>query len=125
MSIDYDPFSEQVIQDPYPFYAQLREESPCHHLEKWDAYALSRFEGVWEACQSPVVSSASGTTTAHLLTQVLPVLPMLNLMDPPQHTDLRTQVRRYLQPANVRRIEPEIRAAVERYLSEKLALNIR
>ena len=47
--LDYDPFSEQVIQDPYSIYARLREEAPCYHLEKWDAWALSRFDDIWTA----------------------------------------------------------------------------
>ena len=38
--IDYDPFSEEVIEDPHAIYARLREEAPCYHLEKWDAWAL-------------------------------------------------------------------------------------
>ena len=27
--IDYDPFSPEVLDDPYPVYERLREESRC------------------------------------------------------------------------------------------------
>ena len=27
--VEYDPFLPQVIEDPHPVYARLREEDPC------------------------------------------------------------------------------------------------
>ena len=45
--IDYDPFSDEALADPYPIYRALRDESPVHFLEKYDCWALSRFEDIW------------------------------------------------------------------------------
>ena len=42
----YDPFSHEVMQDPWPFYAQLRADAPVFYLEKYDAWFLSRFEDI-------------------------------------------------------------------------------
>ncbi len=112
--IDYDPFSEEVIRDPYPIYARLREEAPCYHLKKWDCYALSRFEDIWNASMDAEnYSAAQGTTASHLLTKVQPVTPMINLMDPPRHTVLRSRISRFFTPGAVRRLEPKIREIVE------------
>jgi cytochrome P450 len=61
---DYDPYSEEVIRDPYPIYARLREEAPCYHLPKWDAYALSRFEDVWSASMDADAYTTTQGTTA-------------------------------------------------------------
>jgi cytochrome P450 len=58
-------------------------------------------------------STAKGTTAAHLLTKVQPVTPMLNLMDPPEHTELRSQIRRFFLPGVVGRLEGRVRAIVE------------
>jgi hypothetical protein len=114
MSVDYDPFSEQVMRDPYPVYARLRAEAPCYHVAKWDCWALSRFEDVWQASMdAESYSTAKGTTAAHLLTKVQPVTPMLNLMDPPRHTQLRSRIRNFFMPARVNALEPRIRAFVE------------
>ena len=67
----YDPFAEEVIQDPHPIYKRLREEAPCYHVEKWDCYALSRFEDIWNASMdADNYSVAKGTTASHLLTRV-------------------------------------------------------
>ncbi len=54
-------------------------------------------------------STAQGTTAAHLLTKVQPVTPMLNLMDPPQHSKLRSQIRQFFMPGRVASLEPKIR----------------
>ncbi len=111
--VQYDPFSEEVMQDPHPIYRRLREEAPCYHVEKWDCWALSRFEDIWKASMdAKSYSTAQGTTAAHLLTKVQPVTPMLNLMDPPQHTRLRSQIRQYFTPGRVASLEPRIRGFV-------------
>ncbi|HTY19111.1 MAG TPA: cytochrome P450 [Myxococcota bacterium] len=112
--IEYDPFSEVVMRDPHPIYARLREEAPCYHLEKWDAFALSRFEDIWQASMDAESYTATlGTTSSQLLTRVQPPSPMINLMDPPQHTQLRSRIARFFTPGTVRRLEPQIRRFVE------------
>ena len=112
--IAYDPFSEDVIQDPYPTYARLREEAPCYHVAKWDCWALSRFEDIWNASMdAESYTTTLGTTAAHLLTKVQPVTPMINLMDPPQHTLLRSRIARFFTPGVVAKLEPQIRGFVD------------
>jgi cytochrome P450 len=112
--IDYDPYSEDVIRDPHSIYARLREESPCHPLAKWDAYALSRFEDIWQASMDAEhYTTTLGTTASHLLTKVQPVTPMINLMDPPQHTQLRSRIARFFTPGTVRKLEPQIARFVD------------
>ena len=112
--LEYDPFSEEVMRDPHPTYARLREEAPCYHLEKWDCWALSRFEDIWTASMDAEnYSTELGTTAAHLLTKVQPVTPMINLMDPPRHTKLRSQISRFFTPGRVRSHEAAIRKIVD------------
>ncbi len=115
MAVEYDPFSDDVIHgDNHGIYKRLRDESPVHYIEKFDAFALSRFDDVWWACEGDFVSNANGATNAHLLTRVQPVLPLLNNMDPPEHTKLRGGLRKHFMPARVRALEPWIQALVER-----------
>jgi len=109
--VEYNPFSEAVQRgDALAIYARLREEAPCYHIEPYDAWALSRFQDIWDASQDTEHYTATkGTTSSHVLTRVQPVTPMLNLMDPPQHTQLRTQLRKFFMPARARALEPWIR----------------
>ena len=50
--IDYDPFSDSVMRDPWPHYAQLRRDAPVFYHERYDTWFLSRFEDIapraWE-----------------------------------------------------------------------------
>jgi len=42
----YDPFSQQVMNDPLPFYARLRRQAPALYLEKYDTWVFSRFQDI-------------------------------------------------------------------------------
>jgi cytochrome P450 len=108
--LKYNPFSEDVMRDPLPVYKQLRDEAPAYYIEEYDAWALSRFEDVWQASlNTENFTTTKGTTPAQLLTKVQPVTPMLNLMDPPEHTRLRTLVRDHFAPRSLRELEGLIR----------------
>lgn len=47
----YDPFDPAVMADPHPFYRVLRDEYPVYYVQKWDTYALSRFEDIWKVLE--------------------------------------------------------------------------
>ena len=108
--VQYNPFSQEIMRDPHPTYRALREEAPIYHIAEYDAWAISRFEDIWNlSSDSEHLSCEQGTTSSHLLTKVQPVTPMLNLMDPPRHTALRAQMRGYFSPRSIRGLEPMIR----------------
>jgi cytochrome P450 len=115
--VRYDPFDSEIIHgDPHPIYRRLRDEAPVYYVERYDCWALSRFEDVWNAGDDPNVSSARGSTAGHLLTRVQPLLRMLNTMDPPDHTRLRALLRPLFSPGRMRGLEPEFR----RFVRERL-----
>jgi cytochrome P450 len=108
--VKYSPFLPEVMRDPHPIYRQLRREAPVYHLEEYDAWVLSKFEDIWTASMdNRHYSAAKGTTASHLLTKVQPVTPMINMMDPPQHTQLRSALRNHFTPAVVKELEPVVR----------------
>jgi cytochrome P450 len=105
--IDYDPFADWVRENPQPVYKRLRDEDPVHRLEKYDAWALSRFQDVWDASSDrDSFSTTGGTTPAQVLTHDQPVTPMLNVMDPPDHTKLRSVIRKCFLPGHLRSVAP-------------------
>ena len=61
-AVYYDPFDFDIDSDPYPVWRRLRDETPLYYNEKYDFYAVSRFDDVerglinWET-----YSSARGT----------------------------------------------------------------
>ena len=115
--VDYDPFSDQIMDDPNPVYAELREEAPAYYVEKYDAWALSRFEDIWKASSEPEnYSAAQGTTPDMLLTRQQAILPMLNVMDPPEHTRLRSVIRGCFMPRFVNALIPTAEKIAENAL---------
>ena len=112
--VEYSPFSEEIIYgDPHPIYKALRDEAPLYYIEEYDAWALSRFQDVWNACEDLNFSSVRGSTTGHILTKALPMLRMLNIMEPPDHTTVRSTVRTFFGPGRMRKLLPEFRQYVE------------
>ena len=59
----YDPFDPAVIDDPYPYYARLREESPVARVERLDLWVLSRHADVLGALRDPAIQPTTGTET--------------------------------------------------------------
>jgi len=119
--LDYDPFAPAVMDDPQPVYRRLRDEAPAYFLPKYDAWALSRFADVWECSAHPAFSAAKGTTPSQVLTKVQPVTPMLNLMDPPEHTQLRNRLRAVFMPKPVATLEAPAREIARACLDAALA----
>ncbi|MBW2424980.1 MAG: cytochrome P450 [Deltaproteobacteria bacterium] len=120
MTLEYDPFAEEIRLDPQPIYKRLRDEAPVYFMKQYDAWAISRFQDIWDVCSSDALSAARGTTPAHLLTKDQPVAPMINVMDAPNHTKLRSVIRTCFLPRHVRGVEP-IAAKLANELLDKVA----
>jgi len=119
--VAYNPFSEEVMADPFPIYRRLRDEAPVYRLANYPCWALSRFEDVWNASlDAQSFSVAGGTTPSQLLTKAQAVSPMLNSLDPPAHTAIRSRIRPFFAPARIRELEPTIRKLFSDALDEMM-----
>ncbi|HVM63905.1 MAG TPA: cytochrome P450, partial [Acidimicrobiales bacterium] len=45
----YDPYDLEIDNDPYPVWKRLRDEAPLYYNERYDFWALSRFDDVEKA----------------------------------------------------------------------------
>ena len=109
--IEFDPLSHELHEDPYPVYAQLRDEYPVLYNPRTQFWAISRYDDVHEGLhQSRVYSSERiglpPGATGHGERRV----PMMILMDPPAHDELRSLVNRSFTPRRISALEPRIRA---------------
>jgi hypothetical protein len=117
--VDYDPFAEWVRKDPYPVYRRLRNEAPAYYMPNYDAWALSRFQDIWNASNDPEsYSTARGVSPAQVLTKEQPVTPMLNTLDPPAHTRLRSVIRHCFLPKHLRQLAPVARKLFDDLLDQ-------
>jgi cytochrome P450 len=103
VQIQYDPFDVAIIDDPYPAYRLLRDEDPVHHAAESDTWVLSRHDDVQTALlDHDSYSSVDGVfPTPPGSDFVQSLLPMMVLMDPPRHNQLRALVSRAFTPRRI------------------------
>src|SRR6266851_694912 len=107
----YSPFARDVQEDPYPFYAWLRQEHPVYYNERFDVWALSCYADVVQAARNhEVFSSAQGVGPDKRYG-----LSMIT-NDPPIHTRLRRLVNRAFTPHLIARFEARIQAIIDALL---------
>jgi cytochrome P450 len=107
--IYWDPFDVEIDAEPYPIWRRLRDEAPLYRNERFDFWALSRFEDVEAAHRDPrTFSSAHGTVLEIMSPEPLGTGLMI-FLDPPEHTRLRALVSRAFTPRRIGSLEDRIR----------------
>jgi hypothetical protein len=108
--VDFNPYSPAFRQDPYPVYRRLRDEYPVYHNEELGFFALSRYDDIVAALQDVETFSSANALGIGAPREVLDQIPMMMLLDPPRHGQLRALVNRAFTPRRVAGLEPRIRA---------------
>jgi cytochrome P450 len=116
----YDPFSVEVMTDPYPVYRELRSRQRVVPLPQYDAFALTRFDDVWRVLtdrdrfsifEGPVFHR--GALMHHHDgppdTTVGRPVPTFSMLDPPVHTQLRQAMLGPFRPRAVTPMEDTVR----------------
>lgn len=101
-----DPFSHDVLEDPLPMHATLRDAGPVVHLPKYDVYAMARYAEVhaaltdWQGFQS-----AAGVGLSNFRAEKPWRPPSLLLeADPPHHDAPRVVLSKILGPRALRKL---------------------
>ena len=113
----YDPYDFEIDADPYPVWQQLRDDAPCYHNDRYDFYALSRFEDV-EACSIDWRTYVSSRGTVLELIKSGSEMPPGTIIfeDPPEHDLHRGLLSRVFTPRKIAAIEPKVRQFCARAL---------
>lgn len=108
--LDIDFYSDEVIKDPYPVYAKMRDLGPVVYLPKHDLYALPRYDEVSEVLRQPLrFVSSRGVSPIQKVNDIL-VGSTLN-SDPPEHDRTRAVTSEPLLPGALKEIEPMLEKA--------------
>ena len=109
-AVYYDPYDFEIDADPYPVWRRLRDEAPLYYNEKYDFFALSRFDDVepglldWETFQS------GRGSILELIRADFEIPPGIILFeDPPIHDVHRGLLSRVFTPKKMLAIEPLVR----------------
>ena len=107
VEVYYDPYDFAIDDDPYPTWKRLRDEAPLYYNEKYNFYALSRYEDVarelhnWETYRS-----GHGTTMDIILSGIELPPGIVLFEDPPIHDLHRKLLSRVFTPRRMEAIEP-------------------
>jgi 4-methoxybenzoate monooxygenase (O-demethylating) len=120
---DVDPFSYEVLEDPLPFQADLREAGPVVYLEKYDVYAMGRYAEVHAALTDwQTFQSAAGVGLSNFRYEKPWRPPSLLLeADPPHHDAPRAILTKILGARELRRLADSWAADAEELVDDLLA----
>jgi cytochrome P450 len=115
--LEYDPFSDEFKADPFPVYDWMREEAPVFYSEKWNWWALSRYEDVRAAAiDAQTFQSFEGIDIDDTAKdQAGPgFLPDL---DNPRHDQVRRLVQPFFLPRRIAEREDAVRDVVREHIA--------
>jgi cytochrome P450 len=115
--IYYDPYDFEIDTDPHPLWRRMRDEAPLYRNDRYEFWALSRYDDVaagladWRS-----YSSARGTVLDFIRNGV--EFPPGNILfeDPPLHDAHRALLARLFTPRRIAELEPQVRAFCARSL---------
>ena len=116
--VQFDPFSYDFHEDPYPTYAALRADAPVYRHPEFGFLALSRHADVvagFKDHERLVNSGGISLEMGDFGTDMSATLSFLG-MDPPRHTRMRGLVSRGFTPRRVAELEPRVRAIATRHI---------
>ena len=109
-AVYYDPYRVDIVADPYPTYARLREEAPLYYNESYDFWALSRHDDVERALLDwQTFSSSRGDILELIQSEFEMPKGVMMMEDPPVHTMLRGLMSRVFTPRRMAGLEEQIR----------------
>lgn len=111
----WDPYDDELRRNPYEAWRRLRDEAPVYYNERYDFWALSRFDDVLAASVDHATFSSAYGITMDAIGKP-PEFPIMIMMDPPQHDVLRKVVSPLFTPRAIRRLEDRIRELCAMYL---------
>lgn len=120
------PFDESYLAAPYPFFNELREETPVAYAPNLDLYLVTRFDDIAAVLKNREVFSAANATIPFseiapaaraILDSGFPRQATFTNADAPRHTTMRSAASKCLTRARWKSAE----SAITRYLDERLA----
>lgn len=116
---DVDLFADDVVLDPYPVFAGLREQGPVVHLPRNDVYALTRYDVVRDALADWESFSSASIAFNPMANEALTGTSLAS--DPPVHTQLRATLTENLSPRALRGLKGQIAEKADALVADLVA----
>jgi cytochrome P450 len=121
--IYYDPYDYELDANPHPMWKRMRDELPLYYNEKFDFFAVSRYQDVREMSVNWQTYSSAYGSVLELIDAGPEVLELARNMlfeDPPIHDLHRSVLARAFTPRRINDLEPHIRALCGEYLDAQV-----
>jgi cytochrome P450 len=99
----------------------MRNEAPVYYSEKYDFWALTRYDDVAAAIKDhETFSSAKGVTLDMVKAPAVesPLAKIIISLDPPEHERMRKLVNRVFTPRAIASLEQAVRDTIDRYVQQ-------
>lgn len=117
---DIDLWSDENLSNPYPAYAQLRDQAAVVKLTRSNVWALTRYEPIRDALGDWATFSSEGAVGFNEgVNQALMGTSLAS--DPPLHTSLRAALTENLTPRALRGMKDSIYQKADRIVSDLVA----
>lgn len=116
---DVDLFADEVLVDPYPVYARLRDLGAVVHLPATDVYALTRYDVIRDALADWKTFSSTSIGFNPMVNEALTGTSLAS--DPPVHTPLRATLTANLSPRALRGLKDRIDAKADSLVADLVA----
>ncbi|MHA6513475.1 cytochrome P450 [Tessaracoccus sp. Z1128] len=113
---DVDLFSDEILLDPYPTFAALRERAAVVYLPKNDVYAFTRYAEIRDALANHEVFSSAKFAFNDTMNDILKGTSLTT--DPPDHAPLRAALTENLAPRALRGMKAEIDEKADTMVAE-------
>ncbi len=113
--LDFDPLSPAFQRhDPFETYRRLRDEAPVYYSEKWNWWALSRFEDVRNAVLDPATYLSFEGIDIDDTAKDQSGPGFLPDLDNPRHDQIRRVIQPYFLPRRIDGQKDNVRQVVRR-----------
>ena len=125
MAIDYDPRRPEIIANPFPSFARLRQADPVHWSPILGGFVLTRYRDVRavlfdERMSADRITPFRDHLPRSMQEQIKDLLATLGLWavfnDPPDHTRRRALLNKAFAPRAVAALRPAIESVVGRLI---------
>lgn len=123
VTLEYKPNDPEVLADPFPLYARLRDEDPVHWSRHLKAWVLTRYDDVKRVCLDTAGMSSDrlrpffATLPPPEARRVAELARYLTLWmvfrDPPEHTRLRRLAAKVFQVRSIHALRPNIESLTQ------------
>lgn len=117
--LDIDIWDDNILLDPYPTYASLREQASVVRLPRNELYVLTRYDIIRDALGDPETFSSTSIGFNPMVNQALQGTSLAS--DPPGHTQLRAILSQNLTPRALRNLKVVIDEKADTLVAELAA----